>query len=47
VRRGVAAECAELLGIETSVPRKLGVATKCAGPATKCGSASERKRQFR
>jgi len=40
---GVAAECAELLGMETSVPVKLqlGVAAKCAGPADKCGSMSE------
>jgi len=33
-----AAECAELLEMETSVPAKLGVAAKCAGPAAKCGS---------
>ncbi|MDZ4772846.1 MAG: hypothetical protein SGI72_06890, partial [Planctomycetota bacterium] len=37
------------VGMETSGPvkLKLGVATKCAGPATKCGSMSEWKRQFR
>jgi len=28
-RLGVAAECAELLGMETSAPVQLGVATKC------------------
>ena len=47
VKLGVAAECAELLGMETSVPMQLGVAAKCAGPATKCGSVSVWKRRFR
>jgi len=27
--------------------KKRGVAAKCAGPATECGSMSEWKRQFR
>jgi len=43
----VAAECAELLGMETSAPKKLGVVAKCAGPATECGSMAEWEGQFR
>jgi len=47
VQVGVAAKCAELLGMEPSVLVELGVAAKCAGPATKCGSMSVWKRPFR
>jgi len=49
VKLGVAAECAELLGMESSVSvkLKLGVAAKCAGPANECGSMPEWNRQFR
>jgi len=32
-----AAKCAELLGMETSVPVQLGVVAKCAGPTAERG----------
>jgi len=51
VKLGVAAECAEFFGLLDQhggrVERVRGVAAKCAGPATQCGSSPEWKLELR